>query len=592
MEMFDVYSSNGIRTGKIEDRKYELLDGEFRLGVNAYICNSQKQFLIQKRSAQKEILSGVWDIHMGHATTGEESDDTLFREIKEELGITLVPSNIRLKKRFVWYEEKYLLDLYFIVSDIKISECVLQKSEVDDVKYIDLDEMKYLIDRMNRPLEYKRLVYKGVEDLLAALNKTENIELPVIAEWKIKLLEFGVNTESDFRTLSNADSYKMKLRTMNPVANNFKVVDTAADQELIPSEILLSDDNKGKSIVKLRYNPNSPLVLAITNSSDGTMQIIDKLNGCICPLKVSLVPAPKKLITQVQIGERFIDINVFDYISLLGMDRISIIPYDGCWNWNLGTPCKFCDLHPKREIGMTSLRPTLNDLHKCNFDAGVWWNQYAIQYYKCLSASLKCFFENVKIEPHLHLMIMAGNLPDSNLLWKICENIVDIVSEYVNLEDIDSYLNIAPHNNIEDLARLKRKGLKQVQYNLEVSNEETFRDTCPGKMDFSKIKNKLIEAVTVMGKGNVRSNFVFGLQPMNELLDDINILSSKGVVCDYSVFQPKRGTPYAQRKAPDMKDIVTFSKELAAIYKHYNFKPIFCSLSSRSSIINELMEQD
>lgn len=422
------------------------------------------------------------------------------------------------------------------------------------------------------------------------LNIFENVELSVIAEWKIKLLEYGIDTEVDFKELSDANLYRMKLRKMEPVSNNFKVVDVEEDQGLVPSEILISDDNN-VSIVKLRYNPQSPFLLSIVNFSKGTIQIKEKNNGCITPIKASLVPAPSELKTHVQIGQELIEINVYDYVSFLGMDRISIVPYDGCWNWNQGIPCKFCDLHPKRNLNMSTFRPTLNDLDRFDYDSSLWWKYYSVNYYKCLEASLKLFFEETKLYPHLHLMIMAGNLSDSKVLWNICESIINIVNKYVNIKEIDSYLNISPHNDIEDLIKLKEKGLKQVQYNLEISNKERFKDVCFGKMSYEEIKEKLFEAVNVMGKGNVRSNFVFGLQPIDELIEDILILSAEGIVCDYSIFQPKRGTPYANRSAPRMEDIITFSKKLAAIYKYYEYKPIFCSVSSRSSIINELMEQ-
>lgn len=62
----------------------------------------------------------------------------------------------------------------------------------------------------------------------------------------------------------------------------------------------------------------------------------------------------------------------------------------------------------------------------------------------------------------------------------------------------------------------------------------------------------------------------------------------KGIVFDYSVFQPKKCTPYVNKVSLDFDDVIQFTLELVKIYR-YNFKPIFCSLSSRSSIVNELM---
>ena len=366
------------------------------------------------------------------------------------------------------------------------------------------------------------------------LDYLNNEDLSVIAYWKILLLEYGVDSNKDFRDFPNANLYKMKLRKMKPVASAFKVIDVETEQALIPSEILICDGRTSCSIVKLRYNPDSPFCLAFENTENASVKIVDKRNDNVAPIGVSLVHTPKNLVTKVEIEGNIKEIKVFDYISLLGMDRVSIIPYDGCWNWNQGEPCKFCDLHPKRNAEMNTFRPTLNDLSDFNFDVNVWWNHYSENYFTCLKAALECFFANVKMEPHFHLMIMAGNVPDNKLLWNICNNIVDILEQYVNLKCVDSYLNISPHDKIEDLIALKKKGIKQVQYNLEISNKERFRDACPGKLPQKEIIKKLEEAVSIMGKGNVRSNFVLGLQPIDELLDDIKKLSSKGIVCDYS----------------------------------------------------------
>ena len=100
------------------------------------------------------------------------------------------------------------------------------------------------------------------------------------------------------------------------------------------------------------------------------------------------------------------------------------------------------------------------------------------------------------------------------------------------------------------------------------------------------------EAVNIMGKGKVRSNFVLGLDDMEETLEFAEEIAKKGIVFDYSVFQPKKCTPYENKKAPDFDKVITFTYELSKIYKENNLKPIFCSLSSRSSIVNELYGEE
>ena len=110
-------------------------------------------------------------------------------------------------------------------------------------------------------------------------------------------------------------------------------------------------------------------------------------------------------------------------------------------------------------------------------------------------------------------------------------------------------------------------------------------------MKFDIFLEKMLEAVKIMGKGNVRSNFVLGLDDFTETIEFARKIAEKGIVFDYSVFQPKRCTPYANKQAPDFDKVIEFTSELVKIYKNFSFKPIFFSLSSRSSIVNEMFNE-
>lgn len=53
----------------------------------ALIIRSGK-ILLGLRSAGRKFYPNVWDVFGGHVEPGEEHDQTLFRELQEELGIT------------------------------------------------------------------------------------------------------------------------------------------------------------------------------------------------------------------------------------------------------------------------------------------------------------------------------------------------------------------------------------------------------------------------------------------------------------------------------------------------------------------------
>ena len=55
--------------------------------VAALIIRSQK-ILLGKRSATREFYPNVWDLFGGHREPGEGQEQTLARELMEELGVT------------------------------------------------------------------------------------------------------------------------------------------------------------------------------------------------------------------------------------------------------------------------------------------------------------------------------------------------------------------------------------------------------------------------------------------------------------------------------------------------------------------------
>lgn len=162
MEYFDILNKDGSKTGQIAPKGKELSNGQYNLGVHAYIHNSKGDFLIQKRSYTKEFLPGGWDIHMGHVIAGETGREAIIREIYEELGISI--EDVKFIKRITWEEEHHFIDIFAASKNIDISDLTLQKSEVEDVKYISKDEMIKLIARMDyRPKEYRDIMERYVK---------------------------------------------------------------------------------------------------------------------------------------------------------------------------------------------------------------------------------------------------------------------------------------------------------------------------------------------------------------------------------------------------------------------------------------------
>lgn len=406
-----------------------------------------------------------------------------------------------------------------------------------------------------------------------------------ITKWKILLLKHGIRFQPPtlFNDFPKIENYKLKYRNIDVKRDNFQVYDKGTDKSVIPAEVLLSD-GEYKSVTKLRFDENSPILLTIKNG-----KISIRHENEIANIQIELVEKNKILEKQIPEGISSKQRHIGDYVGIVGLNRITFLFFEGCFNWNCGKNCKFCDLHPKREEEDTVI-PSLNNLWRYDMNIEKWWKAQKEEYLNCLAYSLKTVLQESKLK-NFHLYFMAGNCENSVQTWNIVEETLNFLAKTIDFAPFNNYLNVGPHDNIERLKRMKLIGLKQVQYNLEVVGATRFADACPGKMNYEIFVEKLYEAVKVFGKSNVRSNFVFGLTPEKVLLEFAKNCAEKGVVMDYSVFQPKKNTQYYNKPAPSFDSVVSFTKKLSGIYKKHNFKPIFDSLSSRSSIINEIYNE-
>ena len=157
MEQFDILGMNGEPTGRTADKGTALIDGEYYLGVHAYIYNSRGEFLLQQRSYDKAFLPGGWDIVLEHVIAGETSKEGIIRGIKEEIGLSVPENDVRFVKRFFWEIYHHIIDVYFLQMDFDINALKLQSTEVIAAKVVPKDEILEMVSKMYyRPAEYRR----------------------------------------------------------------------------------------------------------------------------------------------------------------------------------------------------------------------------------------------------------------------------------------------------------------------------------------------------------------------------------------------------------------------------------------------------
>lgn len=161
MEYLQVFDKNRNVLNEKVDRKnkYNLPLDKYFMIVLIFIENDEGCFLMQKTSKSKHSCIAVTG---GHVTFGDTGIETVVKEVKEELGMDLLPNNINFVDATIY--KNCHLEIYYTKNNVDIESLVLQESEVEYVKWYSIDEIYEFIrnnefreaniEPFNRILEY------------------------------------------------------------------------------------------------------------------------------------------------------------------------------------------------------------------------------------------------------------------------------------------------------------------------------------------------------------------------------------------------------------------------------------------------------
>ena len=151
MEYWDIYDSDKNKTGRtMKKNDWILKDGEYHLTVLGVIMRPDGRFLITQRVMTKAWAPGWWEVSGGAAMAGEESEEAVMREIKEETGLDV--SNAEGGYVFTYHRENpgegdnYFVDVYRYVMDVDESDLNLQEAETLGYRLALPEEIKALAD--------------------------------------------------------------------------------------------------------------------------------------------------------------------------------------------------------------------------------------------------------------------------------------------------------------------------------------------------------------------------------------------------------------------------------------------------------------
>ena len=158
-EFLEVYSPEGTKTGQKKSKSEIHRKGLFHSTVHVWIFTEEGNILIQKRSKKKELNPGVWDVSVaGHIKFNENIKKAAKRETLEETGINIntkdllkigVYRSINIHPTAI---DKEFFHTYILKIDKNSVNLDFKNNEVDDLKFISIEEMESLIKEENNKI--------------------------------------------------------------------------------------------------------------------------------------------------------------------------------------------------------------------------------------------------------------------------------------------------------------------------------------------------------------------------------------------------------------------------------------------------------
>lgn len=142
-ELFYLVDENDNVLGSIPRGEAHKDRTKIHRSVSIVLINDQGQVLLQKRSIKKDIDPEKWTVSAsGHLTFGQGYEDAAYRELAEEIGVTDVHLELKLKKLFPLEREQEIASIY--VATYNDHPTKLDPDEVTEVMWVTVAELEKL----------------------------------------------------------------------------------------------------------------------------------------------------------------------------------------------------------------------------------------------------------------------------------------------------------------------------------------------------------------------------------------------------------------------------------------------------------------
>lgn len=144
MELIDIVDKEGNFTGEVIDKDIAHDKNLLHNEVGCLVINNKGQVLLQKRAASKRFNPNKYALCAGHVDSGESLENAMIRELEEEIGIKVSKEELHpyLEREITIREtNSHITYFYYVISNLKEEDFVIQEEELSGVKWFDIDEV-------------------------------------------------------------------------------------------------------------------------------------------------------------------------------------------------------------------------------------------------------------------------------------------------------------------------------------------------------------------------------------------------------------------------------------------------------------------
>jgi len=262
-----------------------------------------------------------------------------------------------------------------------------------------------------------------------------------------------------------------------------------------------------------------------------------------------------------------------DFIAVAGEAIPGFFLYPDCHYFPAGNPCKFCSLRHARKTAGREMAD--------RFDLGI-------------VAEATRLFQRTSWKEIPIVSISTGTFPDGNDGARYTCRVIRAIYEAMDPK-LPIHLLTMPPDNLDVMHEYREAGVTSLAFNIEVFDRATFQDICPGKEHFygyDKMLKALEYAVDVVGPYNAFCGFVWGLEPLESVVEGYRWCLDRGISVSSNVFHADQGSAFAKRPHPEEDYVLGLCQAQSRLYECYpDARPIF-PVSMRSTLDWEIHRGD